>query len=135
MITIDEYYNTSYYKECLQALKKNTVKYKEYIHVKAPFNWYLDIKETPIMVNYEVLPKAERKFLVNKVEPATPTDEYLLERRESMNGSKALVNYVKNKPLRMADKSDYACFFSVKNKEQMLELSKTLGKLYYFGKY
>lgn len=134
-VTVDEYYNTSQYNEMLQALVNNNVPFSEFIHIKPPFNWYIELFQEPIMVNFDKISKQELKYLVNKVEGATPNDDYLLQRRDSMNGVKAFKHYTINEPLAKANKSDYACFFNVKNKTQMEELSKELGELWYFGKY
>jgi hypothetical protein len=135
MFTIDEYYNIPFYNEGLQAMRNNGVDYKEYISTKAPYNFYIESKEKPIMVNYDVLTNAMQKYIINKVEPATSSEEYLLSRRTQFEGIKGLKEYGMNKPMSMINKSDYACFFSVKNKTEMLELSESLGTLFYFGKY
>ena len=135
LITIDEYYGIDFYNECRQALTNNGIAYKEYIAVKSPYNWYLDIPSTPIMVNYDVITNAQERFIVNKVEAALPNEEYILQRRQSDAGKSALVTYTLNKPLLEAQNSDYACFFNARNREQLTELSKTLGKIYYFGRY
>ncbi len=134
-ITLDDYYTIAEYNEALQALDNNGFKYKEYINTKPPYQWFIEVPQRPMMVNYDELPKAELRFIVNKVEPARANEEYLLQRRVSDDGKKALKKYVFNKPLLEAQSSDYACFFQVRNKEQMLELSQKLGKLYYFGRY
>jgi len=135
MFTIDEYYDINFYIEAIQAMRNNSVDYKEYILAKAPFNFYVDSKNTPIMVNYDVLTNAMQKYIVNKVEPATPSDEYMLARRNEYAGIKGLKQYALNKPMNKINNSDYACFFNLKSREQGLELSKTLGPIIYFGKY
>jgi len=135
MITIDEYYDIPLYIEALQALRNNRIEYKEYISTKSPFNWYIDMDQNPVMINYDVLPNNQQKFLLNKVEPATPTEKYIYERKEQFDGVKALKHYSMNKPLEIAEKSDYACFFAARNRVQLQELSKNLGTIYYFGKY
>ena len=135
MFTIDEYYSINGYIEGIQALKNNGVDYKEYIMTRAPFNFYLDTDQLPIMMNYDELTNNMQKFIINKVEGATPSDDYLLARKDTFDGKKGLKEYGQNKPLARIDKSDYACFFRVRNKEQLLNLSDTLGTIYYFGKY
>jgi len=135
LITIDPYYDTAFYLECIQALRNNNVTYKEYINSKAPFDWVLELDREPIMVNYDEFPKNIQMYLVNKVEPATPGEEYLLQRKTALSGSKSFEFYCINEPLRQADKSDYACFFLLKNREQGIALSKKLGPIWYFGKY
>jgi len=135
MFTLDEYYDINFYIQGIQALRNNGVEYKEYIMTKAPYNWYIDSDDLPIMVNYDKLPNNMQKYIINKVEPATPSDEYILARKDAFEGIKGLRECGLNKPLIQANKSDYACFFKVKNRDQLLKLSDTLGTIYYFGKY
>ena len=134
-ITIDDYYNIDFYNETLQALKNNDVGFAQYIMTIAPYHFVIEIFQEPIMINYDNLPDNKLQYLINVVEPATPRDEYLLQRRESFGGIKGLKQYGLNNPLREAEKSDYACFFHLKNRAEGIELSKTLGKIYFFGTY
>ena len=135
LFTIDEYYDILFYNECLNALKNNNVVFKEYINLRPPYNWYIATESLPILVNYDLLDKTQEKFLVNKVEPTLASEEYLLLRKMSNAGKKAINFYVLNEPLQFAENSNYACFFNLRSKEQALELSRSLGKIYYFGKY
>lgn len=135
MFTIDEYYDINGYIEGVQALKNNGVEYKEYILAKAPFHFYINTKNLPIMVNYDILPNNLQQYIVNKVEPTTPSEEYLLARKDSFDGKKGLKEYTLNKYMERINKEEYACFFNIQNKTQALELSDTLGTIVYFGKY
>lgn len=135
MFTIDPYYDINFYIEAIQAMTNNSVKYKEYVSTKAPYDFYIESKNTPIMVNYDILSNAMQKYIVNKVEPSTPSEEYTLARRPEYPGIKGLKHYTLNKYLLKANKSDYACFFNIKNRTQGIELSKSLGPIIYFGKY
>jgi hypothetical protein len=135
-ITIDPYYSIQFYNEALQSLKNNGVDYKEYIHIKTPFDWYLELDQKPIMVNYDELSEKETRWLVNTVKPLRPNEEYLLMRRDNDNGPKALLKFVENEPMREARKSDYAVFFTVKNREEIEQITKDYpGRVWYFGKY
>ena len=40
-----------------------------------------------------------------------------------------------NDALREAEQSEYSCFFNIRSREHALNLSKQIGKIYYFGKY
>lgn len=135
LITIDDYYSVDAYNEALQALKNNGVDYTEYILTKAPYNFYIDLPTPPVMTNYDELSNSMAKFLINKVEPALPNEEYLLQRRSSNVGKSGLKLLGLNKPLQQADSSDYACFFDVKSREKATMLSKELGEIYYFGRH
>jgi hypothetical protein len=135
-ITIDPYYSIQFYNEALQSLKNNGVDYKQYIHIKTPFDWYLELDQKPIMVNYDELSEKETRWLVNTVKPLRPNEEYLLMRRDNDNGPKALLKFVENEPMREARKSDYAVFFTVKNREEIEQITKDYpGRVWYFGKY
>lgn len=136
MITIDSFYSIEQYNESLNALKNNNIDYKEYIHSKSPFNWYLELPSDPIMVNFETLPDSQNKLLLGIIKPARANEEYLLQRRNNDTGKKSIEKFVINQPLREAKDSDYSCFFKITNKEQLLRISKESGiKIYYFGKY
>ncbi len=134
--TLDDYYPIEFYNEVKSSLRNNDVEYKEYISIKPPFNWYFKIDQSPIMVNYDELPKKEQRWLIQKVKPLRANEEYLFQRRNDDTGSKAILKYTENKPLQEARKSDYACFFNVKNKDELERISKEFpGKIYFMGKY
>jgi len=135
-ITIDPYYTTQFYNECLAALKNNSIDYREYINIKPPYNWYLEIEETPILVNYDLATDSESRWMVNTVKPLRPSDEYLLLRRENDKGASALLKFIENEPLKKARLSKYAVFFNVQSYENALSISKEYpGRIWYLGKY
>ena len=136
MITIDEYYPTEFYNESKEALKNNDVEFQEFISIKPPFLWYLNVPQKPIMVNYDELSASAERWVVTKVNAVRPNEEYLLIRRNDDKGQKALLKYTENKPLKEARLSDYAVFFNVTNTEELQRITKELPvKIYYFGKY
>ncbi len=75
-ITIDPYYSTQFYNESLEALKNNNIEFSEFINIKPPYNWYLDVEKEPIMVNYDIASGSERRWMVNKVEALRTNEEY-----------------------------------------------------------
>ncbi len=134
--TLDEYYPISFYNEVKSSLKNNDIDYKEYISIKPPYNWYFKIDQKPIMVNFDELLKKDSRWLIQKVKPLKPNEEYLFQRRNDDTGPKAILKYTENKPLTEARKSDYSCFFNVKNKEELERISKEFpGKIWFMGKY
>lgn len=135
LITIDEYYDIDFYNESIQALKNNGVEYKQYILAKPPYSWYIDLPDNPLMINYDNITSSMKQFLVNTVEPAYANEAYLLQRRPSVGAKKSIEVYILNNALKQANNSDYACFFNIRNKEQIESLSKDLGKIYFFGRY
>lgn len=135
-ITIDPYYDTQFYNECKEALKNNGVAYKEFINIKTPYNWYFKLEQSPVLVNFDKATDAESRWMVNTVMPLRPNEEYLLLRRDNDKGSKALLKFVENEPLRVARESDYAIFFHIKNREQGEQLTKDYpGRVWFMGKY
>lgn len=135
-ITIDPYYDTQFYNQAKEALKNNGVSFNEYINIKAPFDWYLEVEQKPIMVDYDEATSSEMRWMVQAVKPLRANDEYVLQRRDNDNGPKALLKFVENEPLKQARTSDFACFFTVKNREEAESISKDYpGKIWYLGKY
>lgn len=135
-ITIDPYYETRFYNECKEALRNNGVEFKEFISVKPPYDWYFQLDQKPIMVNYDEATDSEMRWMVNAVQPLRPNEAYLLLRRDNDNGPKALLKFVENEPMKIARTSDYAVFFTIRNREEAEKLTKDYpGKVWYFGKY
>ena len=135
-VTIDPYYSVEFYNEVKEALKNNGIEPKEFISIKTPFSWYLQVPREPLMVNYDVLDKANERFLINKLQSLRENEAYRYMRRNDGVGQKAILKYTENTPMKEARLSDYAVFFQAKNKETMLKISKEMPiKLWYMGKY
>lgn len=135
-ITIDPYYDTRFYNECKEALKNNGVEFKEFISIKPPYDWYFQIDKTPVLVNFDQATDSESRWLINAVQPLRPNEEYLLLRRDNDKGAQALLKFVENEALRSARKSEYAVFFTIKNREEGERITKDYpGKVWYLGKY
>lgn len=81
LITIDEYYSIDFYNRCLTSLRNNGVKYTEYISTTGNNSWYLDIDRKPCMVDYDICPKSEERYLVSKVISLDSDSEYRYYRR------------------------------------------------------
>ena len=128
-ITIDPYYDVERYNESLQALMNNGVKFEEYISTRTPYNWYLKLDTAPIMMNYDILTKDIKKFLVRKTLPLQTNDEIKLFRRNQY-----FSHYTSNDALSTF--KDYGVFFTLKNSESVIGLSKKIPlKIWYFGRY
>ena len=137
--TIDPYYTNQFYNEAKEALKNNKIDFKEFVSIKPPYNFYFGLSDDlkPLLVNYDEISSAESRWLVNIVTPIQVVDEYLLLRRENDNSSNAIRKFIENEPLRIAHESKYACFFNVRSKAQILEISRLYYpfRIWYFGKY
>jgi len=132
--TIDEYYDSTFYNEALSTLKNNKIDYTEYVSVK-DYLVYLETETFPIMVDYDKLSKNSEKYLITKVKPLKDNEEYLYQRRNETS-KQLIIKLFENEPLKEARTSDYGCFFTLKNKEQVIALTKLYPKkIYYFGKY
>jgi hypothetical protein len=137
-ITVDPYYDNAFYNECKEALKNNGVPFEVFISIKAPYDWYFKIADEykPIMVNYDSAGPDEARWMVNTVKPLRANEEYLLLRRNNDNGAKALLKFVENEPLLKARKAAYSVLFTVKNREELEQISKDYpGRIWYMGKY
>ena len=131
--TLDNYYGVKFYNDTREALKNNQIKFKEFIEIKSPYNWYIKLDDNlkPIMVNYDE--KQKYRFLVQKVKALRTNEEYLLQRREDDAGTN-IKKYIFNDAFR--DSEEYGIFFHIKSKDELLKISKEFpGKIYYLGKY
>jgi len=135
-ITLDEYYPVHNYNEALEAMKNNGITPKEFISIKPPYNWYIEVPYKPILINYDELPESSERWIINKVQALRPNEEYLLRRRDDSTGANAMLKYTENEPLRESRLSEYSVFFDVRSKEQLLQITKEIPiKIWYFGKY
>lgn len=128
-ITFDPYYEADEYNDFLTAASNNGIDYSEYISVKSPYLWYvqLDIDDAPRFINYDLLSSSAEKFIVNKMRPRYPNEAYALLRRNTDN-PKDIERFVSPKPLVEAKKQDYVCFFKHFNKNELLKISRELGE-------
>lgn len=131
--TIDEYYDVNFYNQAKEALKNNNIEFSEFLEIKNPYRWFFKLPDNikPIMVNYDEVVK--NRFIVRKVVALRTNEEYLLQRRGSSEGAN-ITRYIYNDAFEAA--KDYGLFFNIKNKEELLRISKEYpGKIYYLGKY
>lgn len=135
LYTIDPYTNIEQYNESLQALRNNKVQFKQMISLRAPYYWYFDLPYAPMLVNYDEADKKILRYVVSKVIPIRPADEYELLRREG--DQKNIKKYIENAPLEEARLSDYTVFFNAPSAEILKSISKNLPgtKIWYFGKH
>ena len=135
LITIDPYYDIQFYNECKEALKNNNVEFKEFISVKQPFDFYLEVENVPTFINYDEIARSRSRYLVNIITPLKPSEDYIYERRESFTNLKAIKRYAINEPLESAQQSGEGIFFTA-NKDEILRISKEYPrKIWFMGKY
>ena len=134
-VTIDPYYDTQFYNQCKEALANNGVQYKEFISVKAPYEFYFEVQNPPTFINYDEAPESYSKWLVNIVTALKPNDDYIYARRDAYANIKAVNHYAINDALRSAAISREGIFFSATN-DEVLKISKEYPrKIYYMGRY
>ena len=131
--TIDPYVSVEEYNQAIQALENNGIKYTEFINVLGDKYWYLSLEnnQRPIMMNYDGMDGTTWTKVVSKTKPLKSNHIYLLYRR----GEKSdIAKYIENDWLRKARKLN-SIIFTIKNKEEILELSKLYGRIYPLGVY
>jgi len=134
-LTIDPYYDVTFYNKCREALTNNAVSFKEYISVKAPYEFYFEVDNPPTFINYDVPAESYSRWFVNVVTALKPNDDYIYERRESYTNLKAVNHYAINDALRSASITGEGIFFS-STREEILNISKNYPrKIYYMGRY
>ena len=133
--TIDPFVNNVQYNESIQTLQNNGIKYLEWVSIITPFNFFFTLEngQKPIMVDSEEATLTVWKNVVSKTQPLAPTDIYTLYRRGSKGAN--IQDYILNDAFGRAHKSKKVVIFYYKNKEQLLELSKSYGRIYALGKY
>lgn len=134
-ITFDNYYTIEEYIEFIQAAKNNNVVFKEFISIRQPYLWYVQVETPPQFVNYDVADKDIEKWLVSKLDARYPNEEYLLQRRVGSN--KQIEKYISPDPLKQARTEPYFLIFKSGGIPQLMELSKEIpeAKLWDLGDY
>ena len=136
-LTIDDYYDTNFYNECIEALKNNKVEFNEFISTAAPYNFYFEVQDddSPKFINYDEVPRSYNRFLVNKIIALNPKDDYIYQRRTTYVNKAALDHYAVNDALETAEQSGEGIFFTA-TKEEILKISKEYPrKMFYMGRY
>lgn len=131
LISIDKYYNSEFYNRCLTSLTNNKVKVKQFIS-PVSLKWFLDVPTLPVMLDFEICPDNEKRFLLSKTIAVYASDQYRLYRRTSdygiLNPEMIRADYMVN--------NRYGCFFHLRNREDGHNLSKAFNtKIFYLGKY
>ena len=134
-ITIDDYYNTEFYNECIEALKNNRVDFNQFISSKAPYKFYFEIQNPPTFINYDNVSESYARYLVNITKALTPNEDYKYLRRDSFSNTKALEQYCINDALSAGQKSNEGVFFTG-TRDEVLRISRDYPrKIWYMGRY
>ena len=117
LITLDPFYDVEFYNRCKNSLENNKCEYREFICVRPPFNWYLDIKTEPNLLDYTKAERIDKQHMVSVAKPIKTADFWKHYRRGNDtrdNISRFIVNdafeeaskYVCAPPLRKAADQD-----------------------------
>lgn len=131
--TIDLDYTIQEYNKVLWALDENKIPYQEYISAKN-YMFYISTDSAPFSLKYEEIKDAGYlNFLVAKTKYLQSQEAVRYTRRQEHSGKSALK--LAYNDAFTAEKDKYVYFFHLANKEKAKELSRELGKIWYFGKY
>lgn len=134
-VTIDPYYDVSFFNSCKEALKNNNVPFKLFISTLAPYNWYFKISTAPVMINFDVLSQSHERFLVQTVNPIYFNDEMRYFRRDSDKG-KFVQKFILNDAFEDVKDSEFFIFDIKQSKTDLEMLSKLIPhKIWYLGRY
>lgn len=136
-ITIDSYYDPLFYNQCLSALENNGVSYNQAFYVKGKvFEYCINVPYEPLIINYDVIPFEEERYIINHVIPLDINEIAIYQRRIQDSKTNIRKELYLNDALMSINDTNYGLFLNLKNKEQAQELSKEVPvKLYYLGKY
>jgi len=133
--TIDPYTSIDQYNEALHALDNNKIKYTEWVSTLQPYNFFLWLEgnQTPLMMNYDVMNSTDWTKVVSKVQPLQSNDIVRLYRRT--NKQSDISQYINNDAFNYALKQPKTIVFQYRNKESLMSLSKSYGRIYPLGRY
>lgn len=136
LITLDPFYDVEFYNRCKNSLENNKCEYREFICVRPPFNWYLDIKTEPNLLDYTKAERIDKQHMVSVAKPIKTADFWKHYRRGNDTRDN-ISRFIVNDAFEEASKSTYSAFVHIRSKEQALKLSANMKgiKLWYFGKF
>lgn len=136
LISIDPFYDVEFYNRCKNSLENNKCEYREFISVRPPYNWFLDIPKQPQLLDYIEADRTEKLHLISVAKPIKNQDFWKYYRRGNDTRDN-IQRFINNDAFNEAAKSVYSAFVWIRSKEQALKISAGLKgiKLWYFGKF
>lgn len=134
-ITIDPFYDIQFYNETLEALKNNDVEFKELLSTKAPYQFYLEVPDVPMFINYEKANSGFTRYLINIIDPLKPDQAYIYRRRDSFSGIKGIKHYGINDALKTGQESGEGIFFHMERDEAYRISKEYPRKIWFMGRY
>ena len=124
-ITFDDYYDIEQYNNFLNSAKNNGVEFSEWINTKTPYKWYIriDMKDVPKFVDFDIATDSQERFMISKIRPKNPQDEYKLMRRES-DSPTDFSKFVVNDYWDYISEKKNLILFKNRTKEELITLSR-----------
>lgn len=132
IFSFDDFYNTDFYNTTIEHLFELGIPFKEFLHIKS-YKWYLDCEIDPTILKYDEISGTSKRLLISKTIPLTSSDEYKYRRRQANSSSSAAISLCFNDAYNYF--KDFISFIWLDNNESARELSKHIGRIYYFGRY
>jgi hypothetical protein len=131
-ITFDPYYSVKDYSDFIENSKKLGYKLEEFISLKTPNNWYIKVNkdQLPIFLKYDIASDSTQRFLVEKIKPLYPNEEYILTRRPT-DAKSDFERFVSPKIFQKIKSASYCCLFRYKNKDDLIKITKELPTVIY----
>ena len=117
LITLDPFYDVEFYNRCKNSLENNKCEYREFICVRPPFNWYLDIKTEPNLLDYTKAERIDKQHMVSVAKPIKTADFWKHYRRGNDTRDN-ISRFIVNDAFEEASKSTYSAFVHIRSKEQ-----------------
>lgn len=136
-MTFDEFYGVKDYNDFIANAVLNKIEFKEYISIKSPYRWYIEIDEKykPVFLKYSLGAKGDEKWLLEKMMPLNPMEAYVLKRKVG-DLPQEFSTFVTPNIFKDIPSLDYCVAFKYRNKEELRKISKEWGlKIYVLGTY
>lgn len=135
-ITFDPYYSIQEYNKFIETAKKKNIKFKEYICIKPPYNWFIEIEQgkEPTFLDFKYATSTDERYLLEKLIPIYPADDTYLKRRET-NPRSEYERYVSPNIFKKIPQAKYCTIFKFSSIDQIRKISTNGIKVYYIGRY
>lgn len=136
LVSIDPFYDIQFYNRCKSSLGNNKCDFREFISYKPPYNWFIDVPEKPVMLDFLEANRLEKTHLISVVKPIR-TQDYWKYYRRGNDDRQNIKRFIFNDAFEEALNSSYSAFVWIHSRQSAITLSNKLYgiKLWYFGKY
>lgn len=126
-ITFDEYYGVNEYNSFINAAKNNKINYTEWINIRNPYNWYLEINDNdlPKFLDYDIATPQDERWMVKTILPRFPDEEYRLLRR-STDAPAVIEKFLVNDVFQEVKEKGHISFFRYRNNDELFKISSNI---------